>query len=219
MLLPMNPRGPARRLLPDVKGQVSDAEISPDGRWIAYESDESGRFDIYVRPFPAVDTGRWQISSSGGTHPLWSRSGRELFFIAGDGMMTSVPIRPGSAFARERPVGLFPAGQYLRQRRSQLRRLVRRQTLSVRQDQHRRRHPAVDNRRLTLDRRGAREDDQEGLRLPRVTWIIPNSAPRPRHPASEPAGRDAADHAAAARAAAARGRACVRRARRMAPSA
>ena len=112
MLLPMNPRGPARRLLPDVKGQVSDAEISPNGRWIAYESDESGRFDIYVRPFPDVDTGRWQISSSGGTHPLWSRSGRELFFIAGDGMMTSVPIRPGSAFAHERPVGLFPAGQY-----------------------------------------------------------------------------------------------------------
>ena len=43
--------------------------ISPDGRWIAYESDESGRFEVYVRPFPAVDEGKWVISRAGGTRP------------------------------------------------------------------------------------------------------------------------------------------------------
>jgi eukaryotic-like serine/threonine-protein kinase len=112
MLLPLNPKGPARPLLPDVKGQVSDAEISPDGRWIAYESNESGRFQVNVRPFPPELPGRWQISSNGGQHPLWSRNGRELFFLAGDGMMMSVPIQPGSIFTHEKPSQVFPAGQY-----------------------------------------------------------------------------------------------------------
>ena len=62
--------------------------------------------------FPDVDVSRWQVSSNGGLHPLWSRDGRELFFIAGDGMMMSVPIQPGPTFAHEKPVPLFPAGKY-----------------------------------------------------------------------------------------------------------
>ena len=52
------------------------------------------------------------MSSAGGQHPLWSRDGRELFFIAADGMMMSVPIKPGPGFSYGRPVPLFPAGQY-----------------------------------------------------------------------------------------------------------
>jgi serine/threonine-protein kinase len=112
MLLPLDPKGPARPLLPEVKGQVSDVELSPDKRWIAYESNESGRFEISVRPFPDVNGGRWQLSSNGGAHPLWSRNGLELFFIAGDGMLTSVPIQPGPAFVHGKGVALFPAGQY-----------------------------------------------------------------------------------------------------------
>ena len=112
MLLPLDPKGPARPLLPEVKGQISDVELSPNGRWIAYESNESGRFEIYVRPFPEVDGGRWQLSSNGGAHPLWSRNGRELFFIAADGMLTSVPIQPGQTFEHGKPAALFPAGQY-----------------------------------------------------------------------------------------------------------
>ena len=56
------------------------AEVSPDGRWIAYMSDESGQFEVYVRPFPNVDDGRWQISRDGGLEPVWAPSGRELFF-------------------------------------------------------------------------------------------------------------------------------------------
>ena len=53
--------------------------VSPDGRWIAYASDESGRFEVYVRPFPGPG-GKWQVSNAGGTLPIWSHNGRELFF-------------------------------------------------------------------------------------------------------------------------------------------
>jgi Tol biopolymer transport system component len=112
MLMPLPPSGEARPLFPNIKGRVQDVEVSPDQRRIAYASNESGRFEIYVRPYPEVDGGRWQISTDGGQHPLWSRDGRELFFIAGDGMMTSVPIQPGALFGHGRPTRLFPAGHY-----------------------------------------------------------------------------------------------------------
>jgi serine/threonine-protein kinase len=104
-------RGPARPLL-ETKARVFNAEISPDGRWVAYQSDETGRWEIYVRPFPAVQTGHWQVSSAGGAEPLWARNGRELFFIAGDGMLMAAPVQPGSSFVFGRPVPLFQAGQY-----------------------------------------------------------------------------------------------------------
>jgi tricorn protease-like protein len=91
---------------------VSDAEISPDGRWIAYESNDSGRYEVNVRSYPAVDSGRWQVTSDGGMHPLWSRDGGELFFIAADGMMMSARIEPGLTFSHARPIPLFPASQY-----------------------------------------------------------------------------------------------------------
>jgi serine/threonine-protein kinase len=58
-----------------------NAEISADGRWLAYDSNESGRFEIYVRPFPNINDGRWQVSTTGGTRPLWARNGKELFFL------------------------------------------------------------------------------------------------------------------------------------------
>ena len=56
-----------------------NSDLSPDGRWIAYQSDESGRFEVYVRPYPDVNGGRWQVSATGGTRPLWGRDGRELY--------------------------------------------------------------------------------------------------------------------------------------------
>jgi serine/threonine-protein kinase len=74
-----------------------NGDISPNGRLIAYQSDESGRHEIYVRPFPAVDSGRWQVSGAGGTHPLWARDGGELFFLSPDGLM-SAPVRTDSGF-------------------------------------------------------------------------------------------------------------------------
>ncbi len=59
-----------------------EGTISPDGRWIAYESDSSGRSEVYVRPFPAVAGGQWQVSTASGRRPLWARDGQELFYLA-----------------------------------------------------------------------------------------------------------------------------------------
>ena len=70
--------------------------LSPDGRWLAYVSDESGRNEVYVRPFPGPG-GRWQISSGGGTEPRWSPTGREIFFRAGAAMM-AVAVQAGTTF-------------------------------------------------------------------------------------------------------------------------
>jgi hypothetical protein len=86
--------------------------VSPDGRWLAYASDESGAFEIYVRPFPDVDSGRWQVSNAGGIHPQWSRDGRELFFLSLQGnsiALLAVPVEPGPTFRA--PTELF-AGEY-----------------------------------------------------------------------------------------------------------
>ena len=72
-----------------------NAEISPDGRWIAYESDESGQFEIYVRPFPDVDQGRTQVSNGGGWEAVWSQGGDELFYRNRDGGLSVVPVELG----------------------------------------------------------------------------------------------------------------------------
>ena len=79
-------------LLADPNYQELNGEVSPDGHWLAYESNESGRFEVYVRPFPAVDQGRTLVSSSGGRQPVWSHNGRELFYIAGDGALMSAAV-------------------------------------------------------------------------------------------------------------------------------
>jgi serine/threonine-protein kinase len=73
-----------------------DASFSPDGRWLAYASNESGRYEIYVQPFPGSG-GKWQISTEGGREPRWSRNGRELFYRSGDKMM-AVDVATQPAF-------------------------------------------------------------------------------------------------------------------------
>jgi serine/threonine-protein kinase len=73
---------------------------------MAYQSDESGRFEVYVRPYPQVDTGRWQISTDGGTSPRWSPDGRELFYLSPAGLMR-VGASPGSTFSASQPRRLF----------------------------------------------------------------------------------------------------------------
>jgi eukaryotic-like serine/threonine-protein kinase len=91
------------------------ATLSPDGRWIAYQSDETGRDEIYVRPFPQAENGgRWQISLAGGAEPLWSHSGREIFYRALSGEMMAVPVTATATatFAPGTPHALFPAGTY-----------------------------------------------------------------------------------------------------------
>ena len=84
-------------LVPLVDGPATevDAAVSPDGRWLAYASDESGVFEIYVRPFPDAASARWQVSAAGGTDPVWSRSGRELFYLSAQNEMMSVEVAPG----------------------------------------------------------------------------------------------------------------------------
>ena len=84
--------------------------ISPDGRWMAYRSDESGRFEVYVRPFPNVADGKWQISREGGTSPLWGPGGRELFYRRGQAMMRA-RIQTEPTFSHRRPEELF-TGEY-----------------------------------------------------------------------------------------------------------
>ena len=64
-----------------------NAIVSPDGRWLAYESDSSGRFEIYVRPFPDVHAGQWLISPAGGARPLWAAYGQEPFYVAPGGAL------------------------------------------------------------------------------------------------------------------------------------
>ena len=73
-----------------------DPSLSPDARWMAYMSDESGRFEVYVRPYPGPG-GRWQVSLNGGTEPVWSPTGREIFYRDGDRMM-SATVRTQGGF-------------------------------------------------------------------------------------------------------------------------
>jgi len=90
------------------------ATISPDGRWVAYESRESGRREVYVRPYPDVESGRWQISTNGGSHPVWRRDGRELFYFEspgyqpqGRGALMAAPIETDGGFHPGSPQQLF----------------------------------------------------------------------------------------------------------------
>jgi eukaryotic-like serine/threonine-protein kinase len=88
----------------------TNAEISPDGRWMVYESDESGRSEVYVRPFPNVQGGRWQVSRERGTRPSWSRNGRELFYLARDGgntILIRVSVEAGKTWIAGTPTELF----------------------------------------------------------------------------------------------------------------
>jgi serine/threonine-protein kinase len=79
--------------------------VSANGRWLAYESDSSGEFEIYVKPFPTVDGGQWLVSTAGGTRPLWAPNGQELFFVAPDGSLMAVRVDPrGSSWRAGSPV-------------------------------------------------------------------------------------------------------------------
>jgi Tol biopolymer transport system component len=84
-----------------------DPQVSPNGKWLAYQSDESGRFEVYVRPYPNVEQGRWQISARGGTSPRWGPDGGELLYLDPSGLMT-VPVVVDAAFSAGQPRRLFP---------------------------------------------------------------------------------------------------------------
>jgi Tol biopolymer transport system component len=93
---------------PFLQTQFSErhARISPDGRWMAYSSNESGKPGVYVTRFPD-GSGKWTVSTSGGNYPVWRRDGRELFYRASDGTLMAVPVAPGADFEAGAPIPLF----------------------------------------------------------------------------------------------------------------
>jgi Tol biopolymer transport system component len=88
------------------KANETNGQISPDGNWVAYASDESGVWEIYVTSFPGV-AGKWQVSRGGGTEPRWRGDGKEMFYIAPSGMLMSVPVNGVTTFATGQPAPLF----------------------------------------------------------------------------------------------------------------
>ena len=109
-------KDPAHKAEPLIAAEGMDygAEVSPDGKWLAYHSNISGEFQVYVRPFPNVQDGRVQISTAGGTRAAWSRNGRELFYLDHEGLLTSVaiPAAPGATFAAGPPVKILNKKYY-----------------------------------------------------------------------------------------------------------
>jgi len=85
---------------------LSNGQISPDGKWVAYASDESGNWEIYVTTFPGA-AGKWQVSRGGGTEPRWRGDGKELFYLGPAGMLTAVPVSTVGTFSTGTPTPLF----------------------------------------------------------------------------------------------------------------
>jgi serine/threonine-protein kinase len=86
--------------------------LSPDGKWLAYASDETGKFEVFVRPFPDVGSGKWQVSNAGGTSPQWSRKGDELFFLDGTNDMQAMRVSTKPTFGVLAKQRLFSANAY-----------------------------------------------------------------------------------------------------------
>jgi serine/threonine protein kinase len=97
-----------RKSIPLVTGPASETagHLSPDGRWLAYISDVSGKEEIYVQPFP-VASEKWQVSSGGGFMPAWSRDGRELYYCAPDGKLMAAAVHTEHGFLADAPRPLF----------------------------------------------------------------------------------------------------------------
>jgi Tol biopolymer transport system component len=102
------------RVTPLVQSSFAERNgiISPDGRWLAYEVNDSGRVEISVRPFPAVNTGHWQVSTAGGTRPLWARNGQELFYTSPTGALMRVGVERASSWSATTPTTLVKEGYF-----------------------------------------------------------------------------------------------------------
>jgi Tol biopolymer transport system component len=104
ILLPVAGGEPTRFLTS--QGSETNGQISPDGKWVAYASDESGNWEIYVTSFPGA-AGKWQVSRGGGSEPRWRGDGKEIFYIAPNGMLMAVAVNGESIFATGTPALLF----------------------------------------------------------------------------------------------------------------
>jgi serine/threonine-protein kinase len=102
--------GPPRRTRP-LLDNAANAEVSPDGRWMAYGSTQSGQYEVYVTSYPDA-RGRWQISTGGGRQPAWSRDGRELFYRDFNGALIAVPVTRSPTFAAGPGRKLFEDAAY-----------------------------------------------------------------------------------------------------------
>jgi serine/threonine protein kinase len=85
---------------------LRNGQFSPDGKWVAYASNETGKWEIYVTSFPDA-RGKWQVSTGGGEQPRWRGDGRELFYLSADGKMMAAPVTMGTNFDAGTPVALF----------------------------------------------------------------------------------------------------------------
>jgi eukaryotic-like serine/threonine-protein kinase len=87
---------------------IKNGQFSPDGKWVAYASNESGKWEVYVTSFPEAK-GKWQVSNGGGEQPRWRGDGKELFFLSADGKMLAAPVKLGTNFDTGTPAVLFQA--------------------------------------------------------------------------------------------------------------
>ncbi len=90
------------------KSDEVNGQFSPDGRWVAYASNESRKWQVYVTSFPGA-VGKWQISTAGGSQPRWRRDGKELFYLASDNKLMAVQVKLGSTFEAGVATPLFQA--------------------------------------------------------------------------------------------------------------
>src|SRR5262249_4613573 len=96
------------RVLANTTFDERDGQFSPDSRWVAYETNESGRYEIVVQPF-REPISKWQVSTGGGLQPRWSPDGKELYYIAPGGKLMAASVTPhGTTLEVGRPVELFP---------------------------------------------------------------------------------------------------------------
>jgi hypothetical protein len=84
-------------------------DLSPNGRWLAYASNQTGRYEVYVRPFPNVDSTRVTVSREGGQQPRWAHSGEELFFLDAEGRLVAAQVRADEVFQVSSSRALFQA--------------------------------------------------------------------------------------------------------------
>ncbi|HKU59934.1 MAG TPA: LpqB family beta-propeller domain-containing protein [Gemmatimonadales bacterium] len=113
-ILGLHPPDTATVPLVATPAQEVHPALSADGRWLAYSSNESGTFEVYVRPFPETSSAKWQVSTAGGSEPAWSKDGRRLFYISGRNEMISADVAAGPGFTLGKQRPLFNVAQFTR---------------------------------------------------------------------------------------------------------
>jgi serine/threonine-protein kinase len=103
-----------RRVTPLLQSRFAERNgvISPDGHWLAYEANDSSRFEIYVRPYPNVNGSLSVVSTTGGTKPIWARNGQELFYVSPTGALMRVGVTLGSSWSATQPSVVVKEGYF-----------------------------------------------------------------------------------------------------------